>query len=87
MKKTFLTQVVGIKKSTDFISLVKHKTTVRSIWGENGNIGAIVSNLTIKDLQKLVKLAKKRHKECLKYRNYYVHISPDLSILMKGNKK
>jgi len=87
MKHISIHQKTGIEKRHDFLHVATKKTVISSVHGKDGNIGAILKDLSIKDLEKLVKLAKLRKKECYKYKNYFVHVSPDLSILMKGKGK
>jgi len=88
MKSFYVHQKTGKTKRTDFISMATNKTIIQVAYkGPNEDVGAILSNLTIKELEKLVKIAKARKKKCKNLGFYYVHISPDVAILMKGNKK
>lgn len=76
----------GLKKKTDFRNLLKLTTILRWIDIEGENSNAVIE-LTEKDLKKLPALLKLRKNRCKDLGCYFVHLSPDVSIFVTGNKR
>lgn len=86
MTKTVYRYETGKKLKTDF-TVQKKTTVISSLCIDTSSPLVVLNNITIKDLENLVRGAKKRAKICKKLGSFFVHLSPDVSLLMKGGKK
>lgn len=86
MEDSFYRFKAGSVRKTEFITQ-KKSTVISSILVDQSQPIVVLENLTISDLKKLVQIAKKRARICKDLGSFFVHLSPDVSILMKGKRK